>query len=127
MNEMRQTIDLNGAWNMRPVGEEEWIPAKVPGSVASDLLRAGRIEDPYYRDRQYEVFDIFLKDYEYEREFELDAARLEAARLELVCEGLDTIAELCLNGRKLAQTWNMHRTYRLDLKGRRSPAVTSRR
>ncbi|WP_284644886.1 beta-mannosidase [Paenibacillus silviterrae] len=114
---MRQTIDLNGAWSMRPVGDEEWIPAKVPGSVASDLLRAGRIEDPYYRDRQYEVFDIFLKDYEYEREFELEAAQLEAARLELVCEGLDTIAELRLNGKELAHTWNMHRTYRLDLKG----------
>ena len=36
---------------------------------------------------------------------------------ELVCEGLDTLAEIYINGERLAQTDNMHRTWRTSLSG----------
>ncbi len=101
---------------MRAVGEHSWLPAIVPGTVASDLLREGKMKEPYYRDQQVEVFELFRRDYEYEREFTISQELLAADRLELVCEGLDTIAEVRLNGRLLAKTMNMHRTYRFDIK-----------
>lgn len=110
---MRQI--LNGSWRMKAASEQEWIPAIVPGSVASDLMRAGKLEDPYYRERQYEVFDLFRRTYEYEREFSADPALLEGDRVELVCEGLDTLAEVRLNGETIGRTMNMHRTYRFDV------------
>ncbi|WP_374017044.1 glycoside hydrolase family 2 protein [Paenibacillus thiaminolyticus] len=106
-------LDLNGMWRMKSALEEDWIPAQVPGSVASDLLRAGLIPDPYYKEQEYEVFGHFYNDYEYEREFWVEPSLLEAAdQLELCCEGLDTIADIHLNGVQIAHTFNMHRTYR---------------
>jgi beta-mannosidase len=115
---MTQKLELNGSWRMRALGGEAWVPAQVPGSTASDLLRAGLIKDPYYRDQQYEVFDTFLKDYEFEREFQMDEDLLHADRLALCCEGLDTIAEVRLNGLLLGKTWNMHRTYHFEIKSK---------
>ncbi|MFC4776247.1 glycoside hydrolase family 2 protein [Paenibacillus sp. GCM10023252] len=109
-------LELNGAWQMRALNEKEWWKAEVPGSVMSDLLREGIIADPYYRDEQYEVFDRFRADYEYERSFHIDPELLAMERLELVCEGLDTIAEIDVNGSLLACTKNMHRTYRFDVR-----------
>lgn len=45
-------IVLHENWQMRDRQQEEWIPAVVPGSVYSDLLRNNRMEDPYYRDQE---------------------------------------------------------------------------
>jgi beta-mannosidase len=112
---MERTVNLNGMWRMRKMRDEAWVNAVVPGSVISDYVREGLIEDPYFRDRQYEIFDLFREDYVYEREFELDGSLLYADRLELCCEGLDTLAEISVNGILVATTKNMHRTYRWDL------------
>jgi beta-mannosidase len=111
-------MDLGGTWRMKSTKQTDWISAQVPGSVASDLMRAGFMEDPYYRDEQYSVYDSFLRDYEYEREFTADDSLLRADRLELICEGIDTISEIRLNGETIANTWNMHRTYHFDIKGK---------
>lgn len=46
---MNRTISLNGAWQMRPADETEWMSATVPGSVYADLLDNGRMEDPFWR------------------------------------------------------------------------------
>ena len=46
---MKEILSLNGAWQMRPADEAEWLPATVPGSVYADLLDAGRMEDPFWR------------------------------------------------------------------------------
>jgi beta-mannosidase len=108
-------LNLNGNWNMKAVNSSSWIPAQVPGSVASDLLRAGLIEDPYYRDQQYDVFKCFRLDYEYERDFQIGASFLQEDCVELCLEGLDTLAEISLNGETIGHTANMHRTYRLDV------------
>lgn len=98
---------------MKSTLDKDWTAAQVPGSVASDLLRAGLIQDPYYKEQEYEVFEAFRQDYEYEREFVVDSSMLDLAdRLELCCEGLDTISEIYLNGISIATTFNMHRTYR---------------
>ena len=48
-------VDLGGSWLFKATDEEEWLPAVVPGTVHTDLLRAGRLEDPYYRDNELKV------------------------------------------------------------------------
>lgn len=35
----------------------------------------------------------------------------------LLCEGLDTLCEIEVNGENIAKTENMHRTYEFDIKG----------
>ena len=111
-----KTIDLNGTWRMKSVSGKEWIDANVPGTVFGALHDAGMVEDPYYRDNEEKVTRIFDADYEYSREFSVGRDVLAHDQVILCCEGLDTIAVISVNGRKLADTDNMHRTYRFNVK-----------
>ena len=114
-------ISLNGVWTMGPVGEGWEIPAQVPGSVYQDLLTAGRMPDPFYRENELEVFPLMEKDYRYHRTFEADQAPLDADALLLRCEGLDTLAELRLNGQLIGRADNMHRIWEFDLREAAQP------
>ena len=39
---------LSENWQFRRMGESEWLPAQVPGTVHQDLMREQRIENIYY-------------------------------------------------------------------------------
>ncbi len=108
--------DLNGEWSLKKCPDGKEIPVTVPGSVVSGLLAAEEIEDPYYRENEYATRDLFKEDYEFSRKFVVDGSLLQEKEVELVCEGLDTLAEIFLNGTPVAQTANMHRTYRIPVK-----------
>jgi len=109
-------IDLNGTWQMKRTASDGWIDARVPGSVFTDLLNAGLIEDPFYRDNEDKVKEFALYDYEYKRTFQVDSKLLSCSKVILRCEGLDTLADIRINGQLIASTNNMHRTYEFDVK-----------
>ena len=109
------TETLNGTWRMRQVGDTQEYPAVVPGSVLSTLMDAGAIENPYDRDNEYRIRELFWNEYEFERSFTVSAEQLSCEKIELVCHGLDTLAELFVNGVSIASTSNMHRTYRFPV------------
>ena len=113
-----KAIDLNGLWQMCVLGESETLPANVPGTVAEAMLAAEKIPDPYWRDNETKVLPVFDKDYVFSRAFHVEAELLAHDRVYLRCDGLDTLAEITLNGERLAETDNMHRMYRFDVKGR---------
>ena len=92
------------------------IPATVPGCVHTDLLAAELIPDPYRDENENELGWIGRTDWRFETQFEVTAEALEQERLELVCLGLDTVARLEVNGQRVAETKNMHRAYRFDVK-----------
>lgn len=77
-----------------------------------DLLALGQIPDPFLGDNLGRVAWVAERDWEYERTFDLDPALGEAEHVELVCEGVDTLAEVFLNGERLGETRNMFRVYR---------------
>ncbi len=108
--------DLNGAWKMKRTDENDWLEASVPGSVYNDLLNAGKMKDPFYRDNEYEVLALSGYDYEYKRTFPVDGDVLEHDEVLLRCEGLDTLCELFINGENILNANNMHRTYEVDIK-----------
>lgn len=112
---MNCILSLNGAWQMRPADEQEWIKATVPGSVYADLLDAGRMEDPFWRANELQAFDLMEKDYIYRRTFELTEAELNSDALLLTCEGLDTLAKVTVNGQDVLKANNMHRTWVVDI------------
>lgn len=111
-------INLNGNWKMKNVTGNEWIDAKVPGTVFSDLMNAGLADNPFYRDNEDKIQDLFLEDYEYIREFEVLSSHLQNDEVTLCCEGLDTLADVYLNKQLIANTDNMHRSYRFDIKNK---------
>ena len=107
---------LTGAWQFRQVETEEWLPASVPGGVHTDLMALGRIPDPFVGDNEKRVQWVAQADWEYHYQF---SAALELSHLPqiwLVCDGLDTLATVCLNGRELGRTANMFRQYRWEVK-----------
>lgn len=109
-------IDLAGEWKVKQAGGKKSIAAEVPGCVHMDLLRAGRIEDPYYRDNESRLQWIGETDWVYTRKFTIDPEILNCERVILRCEGLDTLATVRINGKKIAKTDNMFRTWEFDIK-----------
>lgn len=111
-----ERISLNGAWRMRAGDSQIWHEASVPGSVYADLMRDGSMQDPFWRENELEAFELLRKDYEYRRSFTLEAGALTAKRVELCCEGLDTLATVVLNGQTVGRADNMHVTWRWNVK-----------
>ena len=113
---MNKTISLCGQWTFCQCGGGENLPAKVPGTVCTDLLANGRMEDPFYRDNEDAALAILHNDFQYSRSFSVAAEDLAADRVELVFHGLDTFAQVTLNGTVILQADDMHRTWRVDVK-----------
>ena len=112
-----KTMSLNGAWSLTIPGTDfGLVPAQVPGSVYHDLLSAGRIPDPFFRDNENEALKLMEHDFLYARGFTADAALLACEAVLLRCEGLDTLAEISLNGAAVGRADNMHRIWEYDVK-----------
>lgn len=104
-------ISLNGQWKMQKAGDNEWITATVPGTVYADLLQAKKMPDPFWKDNELQAMALMENDFIYERTFSVSADFLQCDAIKLCCFGLDTVAEITLNGKKLAHVDNMHRTW----------------
>lgn len=113
---MTEQVNLGGAWRMREADSQTWHSAHVPGSVYADLMADGTMPDPFWRENELDAFERLKKDYVYQRTFTVTEAQLAHAHVELVCEGLDTLAHVSLNGREIAFTDNMHITWVWDVK-----------
>ena len=113
---MTEQVNLGSAWRMREADSETWHSAHVPGSVYADLMADGTMPDPFWRENELDAFERMNKDYVYQRAFTVTEAQLAHAHVELVCEGLDTLAHVSLNGREIAFADNMHITWVWDVK-----------
>ena len=115
---MEHRITLNGTWNWCDMESKEWHKGSVPGTVLTDMMDGGLIEDPYWRTNEYETRELSRSDYRYEREFEVPESFFREEEQCLVFEGLDTIADIYLNDELLLAVNDMHRTWRIDVKGK---------
>ncbi|WIB60698.1 glycoside hydrolase family 2 protein [Curtobacterium sp. MCLR17_007] len=92
------------------------IRATVPGQVHTDLEREGLLADPSFDRNEAAAAWVGRADWTYRRQLDVDPRGHE--RVDLVCDGLDTVAELSLDGVVVGTTRNMHRRYRFDLRDR---------
>ncbi|MGN6408610.1 MAG: glycoside hydrolase family 2 protein [Curtobacterium sp.] len=126
---------LDGPWTLEAVtgpaeadAHRDPVAAVVPGCVHTDLLRAGRIPDPFDGDGEAATQWIGDTVWRYRRTFEWaepgDAADSAApgtgapaapVRHDLVADGLDTLATVELNGIVVGTTANQHRSYRFPV------------
>ena len=97
-------------WSFKNVKDTKYLPSTVPGTVHTDLLANGIIEDPFYRDNEKKVQWIEKEDWVYRTEFAVE--NLEENR-DLVFEGLDTYANVFINGQKVLNAENMFTGYRV--------------
>ncbi len=112
-----QRQPLNEGWRFRELGTGPWWPAQVPGTVQQDLLRAGRIPDPLSNANSDSVRWVELRDWEYTVRFEADATWAAHPDALLAFKGLDTFADVRLNGVRLGGADNMFRTWRWPVHG----------
>jgi beta-mannosidase len=113
--------ELHAGWSAFPAGGEgarrlgtEPLPAGVPGCIHLDLLAAGLVPDPYLDENEAALAWVGRTDWTYRTTFDWAPAG-RGRRVDLVAEGLDTVARVELNGVLVGVTRNMHRTFRFDV------------
>ncbi|WP_105968700.1 glycoside hydrolase family 2 protein [Streptomyces geranii] len=109
---MLEATPLTEGWTVRHEGGR--LPATVPGCVHTDLLAAGVVPDPFIGRNEAEVAWVGRREWTYETN--LDASSTHE-QTDLVFDGLDTAAEILLDGQLLGRVRNMHRSYRFDVTG----------
>ena len=101
-----------GGWFL-PATQE--ISAKVPGSVYTDLFRAGIIQDPYFELNSLNCEWVSQRWWKYRCSFEIEDVDNE---LELIFEGVDYKAKIYLNNEEIGKTQNMFTAFAFRLNGR---------
>ncbi|SMF89910.1 beta-mannosidase [Paenibacillus uliginis N3/975] len=114
-------LQLLDNWTFKASDEQEWLPARVPGCVHTDLLRNDKIQDPFYGTNEHDLQWIDKQDWEYETSFEVSDELMAESRLELVFDGLDTYADVYVNGKAVLAADNMFRSWKIDVKERLVP------
>ncbi|MCI4668067.1 MAG: glycoside hydrolase family 2 protein [Bacteroidia bacterium] len=110
--------NLNEGWSFHQPGQELSYPANVPGTVHTDLIANGIIEDPYYRTNEKDQQWIDKVDWEYWTEFEVGDKWLEKDIIELDFKGLDTYADVYLNDELILEADNFFLSWKVDVKGK---------
>ena len=115
-NSLRTGRQDRTVWQMRELGSTAWQEAVVPGTVYTDLLRNGKMEDPFWKDNEDKICALMEKDYEYRCRFTLLPGMLKNHRVVLHFDGLDTLADIYVNQTYAGKAYNMHRIWEFDVK-----------
>lgn len=110
-------IPLQGNWQFRQVGQTEWLEARVPGTVHTDLLTNKKIEDPFFGDHEKNLQWIEREDWEYKTTFIVGSDVITKDKILLVFHGLDTHADVFVNDSLVLQANNMFRSWNIDVAG----------
>jgi beta-mannosidase len=113
-NQLVDKVELNSNWTFRDKSEAEWYPANIPGTVHCDLQDNRLIPDPFYGCNEQKLQWIGEHCWIYKTQFYVDSAMLSKKNIRLVFEGLDTYANVLLNGEKVLQANNMHRKWEIN-------------
>ncbi len=109
-----QQLSLDGSWTL--VGQDgARYDTTAPTTVLKTLLNHGAIPDPFDGLNEETACARMRETWRFERSFTVKKELLSAPHAELVFEGLDTLAEVELNGKVLGRTDNMHRTWRFPV------------
>lgn len=113
---MISALPLHHGWTFHHPETGRDYPAQVPGCIHTDLRRQELIPDPFWGANELDLAWIEERNWDYKLAFNVSAATLQNERVELVCEGLDTLATITLNGQQIARTENMFVGYRFEVK-----------
>ncbi len=131
--QQRHQIDLNKNWNVTSmmaddhqpasainpnVETRKWYRGDMPKQVQEFILEAGELPDPAVQDNAEKWVKVFQKDWIYVKEFESPDF---AGNINLCFDGLDTEADVFLNGNYLTYCNNMHRRWSIPVRGKLKP------
>ena len=105
-----EKFSLNGTYQLK--GGKFETEGQIPGSVYSILLANKLMADPFYRDNEKQALEIMDSEFIFSKKFNYQKT---AKNITLVCEGIDTISDVYLNGHKILHSDNMHVSYRVNV------------
>ncbi|NWU97336.1 MANBA mannosidase, partial [Upupa epops] len=106
---------LRGSWRLRSGNGSVSLRGEVPGCVHSALRGRGVIQDPYYRFNDVMYRWISLDNWTYSRTFETTFDVRKWQKMNLIFEGVDTVAQILMNNITLGRTDNMFNRYSFDI------------
>ena len=109
-------MPLNSGWQFSKSSKNEWKEATVPGSVQRDLIRLGELPDPYWGTNEKLVQWIEDKNWDFQKSFHVSAEQLTYDDALLIFNGLDTYADVFLNGSKILSAENMFIAHKESVK-----------
>lgn len=115
-NDNSEVVVLNTGWEFSQAGTELWQSAQVPGTVHQDLIYHKQIPDPFYGINEQKIQWVENEDWEYRTAFTVTPEQLKRDDAQLVFEGLDTYADVYLNGALLLKADNMFVGYTIPVK-----------
>lgn len=98
-------LKLNKRWTVDFDGNK--LPAVVPGDVTLDLWHNNKIDNPYFGMNHKQLHWIINRDFVYETRFDLSDEMFAEQEILLEFDGIDTYADIYLNGKQLGHTQNM--------------------
>jgi len=107
---------LHDNWQFKSSDNTDWLTAKIPGNVFSDLLDNAEIPDPFIGTNEDSVQWVSKTDLEYQTTFQVDSKTLQKRHVELNFGGLDTYASVYLNDSLILKTANAFREFSIDVK-----------
>ena len=115
-NDTSETIILNRGWMFAQSGTDKWLPATVPGTVHQDLLNHELLPDPFFGTNEKKIQWVENEDWEYKTTFTVTGEQLSRGAAMMTFEGLDTYADVYLNGALLLKSDNMFVGYSVSVK-----------
>ena len=107
---------LNQGWTLTGDTLSIKMQVDVPSVVQQSLYENGVIPHPYLGTVENQLLWISDHVWDYALRFDVDEGLLEKEFVELVFEGLDTYADISLNGYELISTDNQFREWKVDVK-----------
>ena len=108
--------DLKDNFQISISGQDTWYDMNVPGSAMETFCKEGILPDPYYGMNEYKWTEFWKNDFDIRSTFSVSAEEIASEESLLTFYGIDTVADVFLNGKKLGHTENMHRTWVYQVK-----------
>jgi len=109
-------LDLGGTWQLHNANGSVKAEGQVPGEVFTDLMVAKVLGDPYYRFNDILYRWVGMDNWTYTRSFVApNEWSQNGHKIILWMEGIDTVADIFINGAKVQSTDNMFRRYQVDI------------
>lgn len=122
-----EIMSLNEGWQFRQASKSvqngvtdstptQWYEAAVPGSVQRDLIHHGVLPDPYYGTNEKKVQWVENENWDFKKTFFVTSRQLQYDDAIISFEGLDTHADVFLNGSRILRADNMFIGYKISVK-----------
>ncbi|MDO5664420.1 MAG: glycoside hydrolase family 2 protein [Bacteroidia bacterium] len=115
-SQQSETISLNHGWQFSQTDKNEWYNAEVPGSVQRDLVRHKVLPDPFYGTNEKLIQWVEDKNWDFRKTFTITAEQLKHDDVIIFFEGLDTHADVFLNGSRILRSENMFVGHKISVK-----------